>query len=1147
MRALDGRAIRVAVDIDRLKSGAHVRLPGQPGVVQLVNVTPGPFYELIFKRPDDGGLGQLVLSEDELTGVEVIEQQEELRFDGDAKIFRLGMEAHRISLAFTYEMAAVAVSNIRPLALQLDAVYGSFLKMPRLRYLLADDPGAGKTIMAGLYMKELELRGVGGRILVVAPANLRPQWIRELRERFRLDFVSLEANHFDGFQNPFDLYDRAVISRDLLRTDRVRKRVEEAERRWDVTVFDEAHGLTLEVDANGGISKKTKRYQAAEEVVRRSDRLILMTATPHSGRPESLWGLLRLLDMDVFGNRCPQQVNPPEHLFRKVTKEQMTDLAGQPLFKDRHAHTLGFEITGKELELYNRVTEFIAVRLAEIRGETSRTTAGFALTTMQRRMASSARAIRRTLERRIDRLERALREPEKHLRDRADFQKRLAEIYDDLDELSEEERWTVEDAAIDLWLPETIEELRAEQQAVLPLRDLAEEVEADHRNERKLTELLDVLRNRRLWEDRSQKLLIFTEHRDTLEYLVERLRPDFEVAFIHGGMKLEDRIAAERHFHDRAQIMVATEAAGEGINLQFCHLMVNYDIPWNPMRLEQRMGRVHRIGQTEEVHVFNLVAQNTREGYVLYTLLKKLESISEELGDRVFDVVGATFAQYGLQQLLEEVIAGEISREEGAARLGGTEADPAIVQRVNELLQNALARAHLDWQDELRRHARAEADWLPPGHFERFFVDAIQHFGGRVTRRLDRASYRVERVPDVLVARSRLQEGAVQRVQPSYERLTFDREVVEQSRSEEGGRLPPAELCGPGHPLFDALVQYVIEQAQPHLDCGAIFFNPDADEPAVLRFLVGDVVDSGGGLVQRKLAMARERIDGVRTPGEEATLFDLTPATAATPPDDVPSVAPAAPGLETWARQQLFERVYQQARQERERVAAIQEEFVRRSCNQLISESDIAAIKADEEGERGVPGAEGRRRIAELEKRGHELRRERALAEIEQGREVRRGQIRVLGSALLLPLAEADGVAVPEGRPTAADREVERIAVEIARRHEEERGATVISEEEAKVGYDLLSLRGTERRCIEVKGRAGVGRVELTWSEVAKSQELADDYWLYVVLDCRSPAPRLYRVRNPSKALAGALRPSLDVRFVVDPEQVVAVAEEASA
>lgn len=1141
----------MVVDVERLTAGTQVRFPGRNEVVSLVAVRPGPFWEFFFDGPS--GPGKHVLAESELASVEVIETPSELRFDGDPFQFRLGVEARRIDIAFAYEMAAVAVSNIQPLPHQLEAVYECFLHEPRLRFLLADDPGAGKTIMAGLYMKELILRRAGDRILVVTPASLRPQWIRELGERFQLDFVQLGANHFDASltENPWDQFDHIVVSRDFLRTDRARETFDAAEKEWDLAVIDEAHGFTIAVDGKGLISKKSERYKAAEAVARRSHRLILMTATPHSGRDYSLWALLRLLDLDAWGDRCPRKIEVPSQQFRKVSKEIMRDMAGKKLFKDRHPQRVEYEITADEWDLYTAVTDFVSTKLKEIRGDRSKGTAGFALTTMQRRVASSTRAIRRTLQRRLDRIDKALEDPAAYLRSRKAFQATLFTDVEDLDDFDEEARWQAEEQALEAWLPDTVAELEAERVAVRPLLALAQEVE-DSRSERKLSELLDVVASLGLKEDRSKQLLIFTEHKDTLDYLVENLSKDFEIAQIHGQMKLPERIEQERYFRETAQIMVATEAAGEGINLQFCHLMVNYDIPWNPNRLEQRMGRIHRIGQTDDVHIFNLIATNTREGYVLNVLLKKMENMGVALGDKVFDVVGQAIGT-NLREVLEAVIAEEITKEEAAQSFGGAEADPTTRARAEELLESALARDHMDWETERDRAARAEERRLPPSYFERFFADAITYAGGKITKRLDAGTWRVDRSPNVLVARSRTASG-LRQIVPEYKRLTFDKSIATRPRlCEDEAALPAAELCGPGHPLFDSLVGFVIERTAPEVAKGAVFFDPDIDEPAILRFLIGDVADGNKEIVRRTLAAVRVCPDGRTEAAPAASLFDVVPPVdeiQMPPQNPVPAAGEADAELIMWARQHLFERVFTDAKTEREHVAAIQEDFLKRSFNSLLAQADSAIIAAEEEIDHGIQGAEGRLRKAELVKEQHQQRRRLRLEETRRGRNVVRGDVTVIGSALLLPLtlrSKGEEGGDSGDRGPLADDEIEQIAVRVARRYETGRGATVRSVEDDYVGFDLLSTLGLERRCIEVKGRAGVARVELTWSEFAKSQELGDDYWLYVVLDCAQPEPRLYRVRNPARTLAGAWEPSLDVRYGVAPEPVIEASRGAPA
>ena len=1132
----------VMADLERFVKGARVRLPGDDDVVTLVQVTQGPFWEIVY-RDAGGGLDEVTLPEAELAEIRVVSSAGPVRFSGDARRFRLGVEALRIQNMFRHDMAGLAVSNISPLPHQLDAVYGSLLPEPVLRFLLADDPGAGKTIMAGLYIKELMLRHAADRVLIVTPANLRPQWQRELAERFDIHCAQFDSATLNAHptQNPWDQHNLVIVSRDLLRREEVIEGFSGAEREWDLAIIDEAHGFTIDVDGKGLIKRRSERYKAAEIVARKAHRLILLTATPHSGRTESMWGLLRLLDPDAYGDRCPPgdvPLNPRQ--YRKVPKEEMVDMRGNDLFKPRHPHTVGYYLSGAELELYGAVTNFVSTELARIRGENGPRVAGFALTTMQRRLASSLRAIKRTLERRVHRLEQALEDPAAYLRGRRDF---LADAYgqhpDELGDLDEDVLWEMEEEALNEWLPSTITELEEELVALRPLLVQAEEAEAAG-TEVKLNELLALVQKEDLSNDPSVKLLIFTEHRDTLHYLEEKLSPDFEVAVIHGGLSLRDRIAAERDFRERAQIMVATEAAGEGINLQFCHLMVNYDIPWNPNRLEQRMGRIHRIGQTRDVHIYNMVAVNTLEGHVLGTLLQKLENMARDLGDRVFDVIGETFAGYRLADLIERVLAKEVTPDDAVEAIGGDQVAPEIEAKFRELTSEALAAHYLDWQSQADAAARAAERRLPPGYIEKFFTDAVDFLGGKVEERLDSGTLRVTRTPDELVASSRA-AGATREVYPSYERITFDKAVRLRSHHREGDHaVPEAELCGPGHPLFDAMLDNVIVRTRSDVEEGATFTAPDVDVPTVLFFATGDSVDGTGEVVHRAFATVAEPVGGVLG-SSRVLLYDLF-----THDGEVVGVTPSdTQVVMNWARQHEFERHYEQATSERTRVVRITEDYVSKAFAEIIVRQQTELLDLDVAVERGVAGAEGRLRRAELAVAETKAKREERLARAQRSRNVRRGQVRVIATALVLPQQpESDGDSDRDhGRRSS--REIEQIAVAVATMYESDvRGADIVkSVEAANVGFDLLSLKGVERRCIEVKGRAGVGAVELTWSEFAKALELGDDYWLYVVLDCAGQNPRLYRVQDPAKVLASSWSSKLDVRYRVAPQPVIDAAE----
>jgi hypothetical protein len=429
---------------------------------------------------------------------------------------------------------------------------------------------------------------------------------------------------------------------------------------------------------------------------------------------------------------------------------------------------------------------------------------------------------------------------------------------------------------------------------------------------------------------------------------------------------------------------------------------------------------------------------------------------------------------------------------------------------------------------------------LPPSYFERFLVDAIEFAGGHASKRLDGA-IRVDRSPDVLVARSRA-SSQTRRIAPSYERLTFDREVAMRPLREDEAALPQAELAGPGHPLFDALVEFVIQRTEQVMGRGAVFEDPGAEDASLVHHLTGEVVDGNRELVRETLAAASQRGE-VFTVAPPRTLYDVIPSTVM--PDDTPG---AAKGLDDWARNHLFEAPFQEAKVEREREAGITERFLEESFTAQLADVDRQILDAEEEVDSGVSGAQGRLRQAELAKEAYRQRRDERLAMTQRSGKVFRGSVRHLGAALVVPTAVEGNKPVGSKGARFADSDIEAIAVAEATRYEvEERGAHVESTEKDGCGFDLRSTKGdADRRCIEVKGRAAVGLVELTWLEYQKSLELKNEYWLYVVLECATDRPRLYRVQNPAEKLAGAITPALDVRYRIQPDPVIDAAEGTS-
>jgi len=852
--------------LEDLKEGALVVgiVADYPVTVVHIKWFGGQAVELTYKIEATGAVGNRLLyrsDEDKLWGIDSIRQR---AFDGDGETFRIVSEASRIRLAYLFDpRLAVHVSQVEPLPHQIAAVYEEMLTRQPLRYLLADDPGAGKTIMAGLFIKELMLRGDLERCLVVCPANLAEQWQDELSEKFKLHFeiVGREQIESSLTVNPF-LEKSLVISRlDLLKPRKDRNgeldeanldRLKQVE--WDLIVVDEAHKMSASFI--GGDVKLTARYRLGQVLCdpQHSRHILFLTATPHHGKEEDFQLFLALLDRDRFEGRFRTGVHRGDNsdIMRRLLKEELVDFEGRPLFPERHAYTVNYDLSPLELQLYNQVTEYVrnemnrADQLAQQGGEGvhRRTVVGFALTVLQRRLASSPEAIHESLRRRRERLERRIEEErQKRQTSNLDLTAGLKTIdEEDVDDLPDEETEDLEEQVVDLASnARTIAELELEITRLKELEKLAKEVR-NSETDCKWEELRELLLNRSEMFDQKglrRKLIIFTEHRDTLRYLTKKVRnllgnPD-AVVEIHGGLGREERRKAQNSFVNNpiVEILIATDAAGEGINLQRAHLMVNYDLPWNPNRIEQRFGRIHRFGQREVCHLWNLVAYQTREGAVFHRLFEKLEAQREALKDKVFDVLGRVFDEVPLRNLLMEAIRyGD--QPEVKTKLQQRIDDLMSPERYRELIeQYALASDSMDTsrlQSIREDMERAEALRLQPHFIASFFLDAFQRLGGSIKER-ESQRYEIRRVPEEIIRRARQVRRGIPLV-PRYERIVFEKELI----NVEGK--PPAEFVAPGHPLLDATIEIILERNGQLLQRGAILVDPREDGPENIRAML---------------------------------------------------------------------------------------------------------------------------------------------------------------------------------------------------------------------------------------------------------------------------------------------------------------------
>ncbi len=629
-------------------------------------------------------------------------------FATDSEVVRVVAEGERLAFGHLVNPAfATEISMIDPLPHQRIAVYDHMLTQPRLRFLLGDEPGAGKTIMAGLYIREMLARRLLRRVLIVPPAGLVGNWERELRDLFALDFRIVTGSDSRA-GNPFagDGGDRVIVSVDTLASERTFARLQEpGVEPYDLAIFDEAHKLAADRQPDFTI-RKTDRYRVAEALAGipsgeprwsldwACTHLLLLTATPHMGKDFPYYALWRLLEPDALATVDAFNAYPDDarrrHFLRR-TKEEMVNFEGKRIYPGRVSDTLSYDLSRGEISeqaLYDKTTAYIETYYNRAR-ILNRSAARLAMSVFQRRLASSTYALLRSFERRAEKLDEWVEFIESGritAEELAALQRKLDDTKDVFEEETadeetakggKEENEIAEAKALGGVVAVSLAELQAERDQVGALLDLARQVDA-RGDESKFDKLREVLDDP---EARDEKLLIFTEHRDTLVYLVRRLEGlgfTGSVAQIHGGMDFRERERQVEFFRrpggeGGAQYMVCTDAAGEGMNMQFAWRMLNWDLPWNPARLEQRMGRIHRYEQEHDpVYIANLVAGKTREGRVMKTLLDKIERIRKELGrDKVFDVIGRLFEGVSLKEYMERSVTPE-GAEAACRALEGT-------------------------------------------------------------------------------------------------------------------------------------------------------------------------------------------------------------------------------------------------------------------------------------------------------------------------------------------------------------------------------------------------------------------------------------------------------------------------------------------
>jgi superfamily II DNA or RNA helicase len=1046
---------------DLPKRGHRIRLDGILVTVEMATATDVG-VDLIVRRPD-GALVDRTVNWELLVAARVPEN------DG------LGLSPQALAGLWGRWMqyasprlrsAALATRPLKPYAHQDEAVFDHMLPQPRLRFLLADEPGTGKTIMTGMYLVEGRRRGlIPGPTAIVVPAHLVQKWQDELE-----DFFGIRASRLtpEIARDPKDLDPRVevwVTSLDLFSHNQdVRRKVAGSRKSWSLVVFDEAHRLT-----------PTSRYlDAAQELAARSHHLLLLTATPHRGKEHFFRGLCNLLDPILYpwsadDDHYDGRLRPSRLSFLRRMKEELRDLDGTRLFPNRFAETVPVTLGELEFAAYEGVMDYAQAWYGE--------NATLALSIYGKRAASSLPAAEATLLRRLEALsgaaiKRGVGQIPEAIAEGLRGDRSLSDGFEDPEDLARAE---------DIVVSAVTKDKQGEIEAV---ETLLEQVRAaiDLGGAPVKWAITEGLMARHDISPGNGQLLVFTEFADTARWLARRFAEvGYSVETLEGAVDHKSRHELQRSFLNREfQVLVSTDAGGEGINLQSAHVMIDWDIPWSLVRLEQRMGRLHRIGQKKDVHIYHLVAPRTREGRVQEVILANLEAAAVSLGGRIFDLLDATFAR----------AAGGF---DFARALAKAQADPRADIPVPDIASLKKAGEALVNED---KHLRANVDHAAAA--ARFRADRLEAINPVIVDGFLDALARAHSWtlgPGPAQGIRRLQSTSPLPASLGGEtsrHVAADGAAVQQARADGAAALDDVVVLGPTEEAFTELVELAIETGRPELLRGCRLIDTGSLTDYTLLIYESEVRMHDG---IRQVARPAPLI--VRWSGAGAfevsweSLISLKPAVG--PASVKPTPAQVVDG-EAEAKAALRREV---ARQKTERLG-----WVEKARQQL---NDLEDRFLDEIADLPKPERQARQSAFRT------LKNER-LAQLAELEDVQPTATRLIGWVEV-----GAGVTIDQlgYEPNAEKVAIARVIAELGAF-----GYVVDDRQTAGVGYDLLARHrlNNDQRCVEVKGFTGaMGPVWLEQNEWAQALQRGDDYWLYVVDHCASQPTIQVRTKNPAE------------------------------
>jgi superfamily II DNA or RNA helicase len=1089
----------------------------------------GAMYSIKYTGVNTNKSSSKVVSKLEFEALQALTTEGTFNFRGDPHKFVLFAEAERINSAYQFDpLFAINCSIVDPLPHQVEAVYKFLLPQPKIRFLLADDTGAGKTIMAGLLLKELLMRNIIERILIITPGGLTKQWQEdEMGVKFNIPFTLVNRSIFNSDPNIFRTADHVVASIDFICREDVQNNLKNTN--WDIVIFDEAHKLSAY--EYGQKTYKSRRYEAAHHLAQQCEHLLLLTATPHRGRKDTFKKLLQLLDEDIFATddiaakRVKELGNDGlNKFFIRRLKEDMKDWNGNKLYKDRYTRTISYQLTPEEKKLYDKVTTYLT-RKKEEAAETKNIHVSLALAVMQRRLVSSIFAIKNTLYKRWSALQGLADEVSKTptiWTQRQKINDLDVDNIDEYDDLEDDERDALDSILADpkkfklFTTAKSPAEILEEAKEVKHLYEMANSLYNQNQEEKKYIELKELLKSQGVIDN--EKLVIFTEHKDTLCYLNERLTNNgYKVEVIHGGMSVDERRQAQWSFMTpETQILIATDAAGEGINLQFCRLLINWDIPWNPNRLEQRMGRIHRYGQKENVLVFNMVADNTREGQVLSRLLTKLDIIREGIGDdRVYDVIQDVLKGVSLDTIISSVFDGQKNEFNYFVNQDNDVLEKEFKEKIEE--QNkTLAHSLVDYKDAQRLKENSDEKRLQPIYIRLFFERAFTSLGGEF-KEVQKGIYQMTHLPDIVVERLR-SKYRIYAENISMLLFCFDKQVFLDYQN-TNAILGKVHYINPGNALFDTLTDSIRDLYREEMLKGTILVSPEDSEDYFAFYVKNQITDNrpnkGDDSIANELLSFVFKSKGIYHITSPAKFLDLhAPLTFAkqiTPPSAINNDE-----VTEWSFENITLPLLQTTQDIVTTDAAKRIEYLQTAFSQIIMDLDEEINEL--QGKVFMGDQRLQDKLLQKTERKNELirKKEERIQEMELMVQISPKAPEILGCAYVVPLSQME---YEQHFGMKRDDEVEAVAMKAAMEYEHSQGWKPQDVSTENLGYDIRSVNELDiKRYIEVKGRSEVAGVMLSENEMNRLAQLGERAWLYIVVDCKS-MPKLYRLHNPAKKL----------------------------